>query len=427
MPARIAFAIVRHFFNSITDVVVLTMKTTFSARFVQRMALTTALCAAAFSAAHADDLNIKTMIPGVPQIDAESYILIDYNSGKVLAEQNADARRDPASLTKMMTSYVIGQAMKAGKFKETDLVTIGNDAWATGNPVFKGSSLMFLKPGMQVPVSQLIRGINLQSGNDACVAMADFAAGSQDAFVGLMNSYVSALGLKNSHFQTVHGLDAEGQYSSARDMALIGQALIRDVPNEYSIYKEKEFTFNGIRQTNRNGLLWDNSLNVDGIKTGHTDKAGYNLVASATEGQMRLISAVMGGRTFKGRETESKKLLTWGFRFFETVNPLKAGKEFASEPVWFGDNDRASLGVDKDLYLTIPRGRIKDLKASYVLNTTELHAPLQKNQVVGTINFQLDGKTIDQRPLVVLEEIPEGNFFGKIIDYIKLMFHHWFG
>ena len=403
------------------------MKTTFSARFVQRMALTTALCAAALSAAHADDLNIKTMIPGVPQIDAESYILIDYNSGKVLAEQNADARRDPASLTKMMTSYVIGQAMKAGKFKETDLVTIGNDAWATGNPVFKGSSLMFLKPGMQVPVSQLIRGINLQSGNDACVAMADFAAGSQDAFVGLMNSYVTALGLKNSHFQTVHGLDAEGQYSSARDMALIGQALIRDVPNEYTIYKEKEFTFNGIRQTNRNGLLWDNSLNVDGIKTGHTEKAGYNLVASATEGQMRLISAVMGGRTFKGRETESKKLLTWGFRFFETVNPLKAGKEFASEPVWCGDNDRASLGVDKDLYLTIPRGRMKDLKASYVLNTSELHAPLQKNQVVGTINFQLDGKTIDQRPLVVLDEIPEGNFFGKIIDYIKLMFHHWFG
>lgn len=242
-----------------------------------------------------------------------------------------------------------------------------------------------------------------------------------------MNNYVNALGLKNTHFQTVHGLDADGQFSSARDMALIGQALIRDVPNEYTIYKEKEFTFNGIRQLNRNGLLWDNSLNVDGIKTGHTDKAGYNLVASATEGQMRLISAVMGGRTYKGRESESKKLLTWGFRFFETVNPIKAGKEFASEPAWFGDSDRASLGVDKDVYLTIPRGRMKDLKASYVLNNAELHAPLQKNQVVGTINFQLDGKTIDQRPLVVLQEIPEGNFFGKIIDYIKLMFHHWFG
>ena len=427
MPARKAFAIVKHFFNSITDVAVQTMKTTFSAHFVTRLALATALSVSAFSAAHADDLNIKTMIPGVPQIDAEAYILIDYNSGKVLAEQNADQRRDPASLTKMMTSYVIGQAMKAGKFKESDLVTIGQDAWATGNPVFKGSSLMFLKPGMQVPVSQLIRGINLQSGNDACVAMADFVAGSQDAFVGLMNSYVSALGLKNTHFQTVHGLDADGQYISARDIALIGQALIRDVPAEYVIYREKEFTFNGIRQTNRNGLLWDNSLNVDGIKTGHTEKAGYNIVASATEGQMRLVSAVLGGRTFKGREAESKKLLTWGFRFFETVNPLKAGKEFASEPAWFGDSDRASLGVDKDLYLTIPRGRLKDLKASYVLNTPELHAPLQKNQVVGTINFQLDGKTIEQRPLVVLQEIPEGNFFGKIIDYIKLMFHHWFG
>ena len=403
------------------------MKTTFSVRLVKRLALTTALAAATLSAAHADDLNIKTMIPGVPQIDAESYILIDYNSGKVLAEQNADARRDPASLTKMMTSYVIGQAMKAGKFKETDLVTIGNDAWATGNPVFKGSSLMFLKPGMQVPVSQLIRGINLQSGNDACVAMADYVAGSQDAFVGLMNSYVTALGLKNSHFQTVHGLDADGQFSSARDMALIGQALIRDVPDEYATYHEKEFTFNKIRQVNRNGLLWDTSLNVDGIKTGHTEAAGYNLVASATEGQMRLISAVLGGHTYKGRETESKKLLTWGFRFFETVSPLKAGKEFASEPVWFGDADRVELGVDKDVFLTIPRGRMKDLKASYVLTTPEIHAPLTKNQVVGSINFQLDGKTIDQRPLVVLNEVKEGGFVGRLIDYIKLMFHHWFG
>ena len=403
------------------------MKTTFSARFVQRMALTTALCAAALSAAHADDLNIKTMIPGVPQIDAESYILIDYNSGKVLAEQNADARRDPASLTKMMTSYVIGQAMKAGKFKESDLVTIGNDAWATGNPVFKGSSLMFLKPGMQVPVSQLIRGINLQSGNDACVAMADFAAGSQDAFVGLMNSYVNALGLKNSHFQTVHGLDADGQYSSARDMALIGQALIRDVPNEYSIYKEKEFTFNGIRQTNRNGLLWDNSLNVDGIKTGHTDKAGYNLVASATEGQMRLISAVMGGRTFKGRETESKKLLTWGFRFFETVTPIKPDATFVTQRVWFGDSNEAKLGAGEAGSITLPKGQLKNLKASYTLNQPQLTAPLEKGQVVGTIDFKLNDKTIEQRPLIVMESVKEGGFFSRMIDFVLMKLHGWFG
>lgn len=367
------------------------------------------------------------MIPGVPQIDAESYILIDYNSGKVLAEMNADTRRDPASLTKMMTSYVIGQAIKSGKISPNDIVTVGKDAWATGNPTFQGSSLMFLKPGDRVPVSQLNRGIILQSGNDACVAMADYVAGSQDAFVNLMNGYVKALGLKNTNFETVHGLDAPGQFSSARDMALIGQALIRDVPEEYATYKEKEFTFNNIRQPNRNGLLWDSSLNVDGIKTGHTSSAGFNLVASATEGQMRLISAVLGGRNAKGRESESKKLLTWGFRFFETVAPLKAGKEFASEPVWFGDSDRVALGVEKDAYLTIPRGRMKDLKASYVLDNTELHAPLAKNQVVGSINFQLDGKTIDQRPLVVMNEVKEGGIFGRMIDYIKLMFHHWFG
>ena len=365
--------------------------------------------------------------PAPPQVEAKAWILMDYASGKVLAEGNADDRLDPASLTKMMTSYVVGQALKSGKIKRDDMVTIGQDAWATGNPKLKGSSLMFLKPGDRIPVSELNKGIVIQSGNDACIALGDYVAGSQDAFIGLMNNYVKAFGLKNTHFMTVHGLDAEGQYSTARDMALIGQALIRDVPDEYSVYKEKEFTFNNIRQTNRNGLLWDTSLNVDGIKTGHTEAAGYNIVSSATEGQMRLISAVLGGRTFKGREVESKKLLTWGFRFFETVAPLKAGKEFASEPVWFGNSDRVQLGVEKDAYLTIPRGRMKDLKASYVLNNSELHAPLQKNQVVGSINFQLDGKTVEQRPLVVLNEVQEGGFFSRIIDYIKLMFHHWFG
>lgn len=403
------------------------MKYVTTSHIIKSFALSTVIVMSAASAANADDVNLKTMIPGVPQIDAEAYILMDYNSGKVLAEMNADTRRNPASLTKMMTSYVIGQAIKSGKIGPEDMVTVGKDAWATGNPEFKGSSLMFLKPGDRVPVSKLTRGINLQSGNDACVAMADYVAGSQDSFVNLMNNYVKALGLQNTHFKTVHGLDAEGQFSSARDMALIGQALIRDVPDEYAIYKEKEFTFNNIRQTNRNGLLWDTSLNVDGIKTGHTEAAGYNLVASATDGQMRLISTVLGGHTFKGRETESKKLLTWGFRFFETVAPLKVGKEFASEPVWFGDSDRVQLGVDKDVYLTIPRGRMKDLKASYVLNTPEIHAPLAKNQVVGTINFQLDGKTIDQRPLVIMNEVKEGGFFGRMVDYIRLMFHRWFG
>lgn len=379
------------------------------------------------SVVRADDVNLTTIIPAVPQIDAEAYILMDYNSGKVLAEMNADARRDPASLTKMMTSYVIGQSVKAGKISLDDNVNISKEAWATGNPVFKGSSLMFLQPGMKVKVADLNRGIVIQSGNDACVAMAEHVAGSQDAFLNIMNNYVQALGMKNTHFQTVHGLDAPGQYSSARDMALLGQALIRDVPDEYAIYKEKEYYFNNIKQPNRNGLLWDTSLNVDGIKTGHTSAAGYNLVASATEGNMRLISVVMGGRTFKGREAESKKLLTWGFRFFETVTPLQAGKEFASEPVWFGDTDKVQLGVDQNASLTIPRGRLNDLKASYTLTESEINAPLTKGQVVGTINFQLDGKTIEQRPLVVLNEVQEGGFFSRMVDHIKLLFHRWFG
>ncbi|PAU99643.1 serine-type D-Ala-D-Ala carboxypeptidase [Arsenophonus sp. ENCA] len=367
------------------------------------------------------------VIPSAPNIDTEAYILIDYYSGKVLAEKNADQRRDPASLTKMMTSYIIGQTIKAGKISMNDIVTIDENAWATGNPVFKGSSLMFLKPGDRVSISQLIRGINLQSGNDACVAMAEYVAGDEASFVKLMNNNVQRLGLKNTHFLTVHGLDADGQYSSAHDMALIGQALIRDVPEEYAIYKEKEFTFNNIRQLNRNGLLWDKSLNVDGIKTGHTAAAGYNLVASATEGNMRLISVVLGGHSSKGRDTESKKLLTWGFRFFETVKPLEGGVEFASQPVWFANTDQVKLGIENDLYLTIPRGRMKDLKASYTLNNTELQAPLAKNQVVGTINLQLNNKIIEQRPLVVLKEIDEGGFFSNILDYIKLFFQRWFG
>ncbi|VEB67039.1 D-alanyl-D-alanine carboxypeptidase dacA precursor [Providencia rustigianii] len=402
------------------------MKNVFPSRIVRQTALASALLISTVNFANADEAFPNTSIPAAPTIDAEAYILIDYNSGKVLAESNADQRRDPASLTKMMTSYVIGQAIKSGKIGANDMVTVGEDAWATGNPIFKGSSLMFLKPGDRVSVSQLTRGINLQSGNDACVAMADHVAGDQSSFVNLMNNYVSKLGLQNTHFQTVHGLDAEGQYSSARDMALIGQALIRDVPEEYEIYKEKEFTFNNIRQTNRNGLLWDKSLAVDGIKTGHTDAAGYNLVASAKDGDMRLISVVMGGKSSKGRDAESKKLLTYGFRFYETVKLLQAGVEFATTPVWFGDDSEVKLGVVDDLYLTIPRGRLKDLKASYELTSTEIEAPLKKGQQVGVISFQLDGKTIEQRPLTVLKDVEEGGFFSRLIDYIKLLFHRWF-
>lgn len=365
--------------------------------------------------------------PAPPQVEAKAWILLDYASGKVLAEGNADDRLDPASLTKMMTSYVVGQALKAGKINRDDQVTVGQDAWATGNPKLRGSSLMFLKPGDRIPVSELNKGIVIQSGNDACIALADYVAGSQDAFIGLMNNYVKAFGLKNTHFMTVHGLDAEGQYSTARDMALIGQALIRDVPEEYALNKEKEFTFNKIRQMNRNRLLWSTNLKVDGIKTGHTSGAGNNLVASATEGDMRLISVVLGTATDAARFRESEKLLTWGFRFFETITPVKANAPFAQQRVWYGDQKEVSLGVEKDAALTIPKGQMKNLKARYNLTTTQLEAPLKKNQVVGTIDFQLDGKTIEQRPLVVMQDVPQGNIFSRVVDFVLMQFHNLFG
>ncbi|WP_201282910.1 serine hydrolase [Serratia rhizosphaerae] len=365
--------------------------------------------------------------PTAPKVDAKAFILMDYNSGTILAEGNPDTRLDPASLTKIMSSYVIGQAIKAGKIKPTDSVTVGKDAWATGNPTLRGSSLMFIKPGDQVPVMELNKGIVIQSGNDASIALADYVAGSQDAFVGLMNNYVKHLGLKNTHFLTVHGLDAEGQYSTARDMALLSQALIRDVPDEYALHKEKEFTFNKIRQVNRNRLLWSSNLKVDGIKTGYTSGAGHNLVASAAEGPMRLISVVLGAPSDRVRFGESEKLLTWGFRFFETVTPIKADKPFITQRVWYGKQSEVPLGVAKDAAITIPKGQMKNLKASYKLNSATLEAPLAKNQVVGTIDFQLDGKTVDQRPLVVMEEVKEGNFFSRIWDMVMMKVTQWFG
>lgn len=365
--------------------------------------------------------------PGAPQVEAKAWMLMDFKSGKVLAEANADQRLDPASLTKMMTSYVVGQALKSGKITRDDMVTVGQDAWATGNPALRGSSLMFLKPGDRIPVSELNKGIVIQSGNDASIALADYVAGSQDSFVGLMNNYAKALKLQNTHFKTVHGLDADGQYSTARDMALIGQALIRDVPEEYALNKEKEFTFNNIRQHNRNRLLWSTNLQVDGIKTGHTSGAGNNLVASATDNGMRLISVVLGADTDAQRFRESEKLLTWGFRFFETVTPVKAATPFASQRVWFGDRKMVNLGVAEDAALTIPKGQMKNMKASFTLTSPQLSAPLKKHQRVGVIDFQLNGKTIEQRPLVVLDEVQEGSFFSRIVDFVMMKLDGWFG
>lgn len=366
-------------------------------------------------------------IASAPQIDAKAWILIDYSSGQVLAEGGADQQLDPASLTKIMTSYVVGQALKAGKIHLNDVVTVGKDAWATGNPELRGSSLMFLKPGDRVSVEDLNKGVIIQSGNDASIAIADYVAGSQDAFVSLMNNYAQHLKLTNTTFKTVHGLDAPGQFSTARDMATLARAMIHDVPEEYAIHKEKAFTFNKITQPNRNRLLWSTNLNADGMKTGTTAGAGYNLVASATQGDMRLISVVLGAKTDRIRFSESEKLLTWGFRFFETVTPIKPDATFVTQRVWFGDKSKVNLGAGEGGSIAIPRGQLKNLKASYTLSEPQLTAPLKVGQVVGTINFQLNGEVVEQRPLLVMEPVAEAGFFGRIWDFILMKLQGWFG
>ncbi|MDF7670761.1 serine hydrolase [Orbaceae bacterium ESL0721] len=365
-------------------------------------------------------------IPNIPQLDAESYILIDAKSGEILAEYNALQQRDPASLTKMMTSYVVGQALQSGNIKNDDMVVVSKDAWATGNPALKGSSLMFLEVGKTVSVADLNKGIIVQSGNDACIAMAEHIAGSQGAFVNLMNDYAKKIGLEHSHFETVHGLDAPGQYTTAKDMAFLGRALIRDLPDEYAIYKEKEFTYTLAKpQRNRNGLLWDTTLNVDGIKTGHTNAAGYNLVASAVDGNTRLISAVLGGRTYKGREEESKKLLVWGFRFFETANPVKSETPLVMAPIWFGAENNLQLGSVDAIYVTVPKGRAADVKIKYSVDNY-IYAPIAKGAKVGSMQFLLDDKVISEQPLVALQNIEKTGFFGTILDWIGLQFHKLF-
>ncbi|MED5504582.1 MAG: serine hydrolase [Pseudomonadota bacterium] len=362
------------------------------------------------------------VVPDAPQIAAKGYVLMDYNSGKVLAEKEMNTKLSPASLTKMMTSYVIGQELARGNISEDDDVTISKNAWAKN---FPDSSKMFIEVGTTVKVHDLNRGIIIQSGNDACVAMAEHIAGSEDAFVDLMNAWANTLGMKNTHFANVHGLDNPNLYSTPYDMALLGKALIRDVPEEYRIYSDKKFTYNGITQYNRNGLLWDKSMNVDGIKTGHTSNAGYSLVSSATEGQMRLVAVVMGTKDANARKSESKKLLSYGFRFFETVAPHKAGETFVEEKVWMGNKDTVALGLDQDTYVTLPRGEAKNLKASFVLEK-ELEAPIKKGDVVGKLYYQIDGEDIAEYPLMALETVDQGSLFSRMWDYIVLLFKSFF-
>ena len=363
------------------------------------------------------------IIPKAPSIAAKGYLLIDFDSGKVLSENNSEETLEPASLTKMMTSYIIGQELKSGNLKLTDKVTISNNAWSKN---FPDSSKMFIEIGKEVSVEDLNRGIIIQSGNDACVAMAEHIAGSEPAFADLMNSWALQLGMNDTHFVNSHGLHADGHHTTAKDMAILAKAIITDVPNEYKIYSEKSFKYNGIVQYNRNGLLWDKSLNVDGMKTGHTSAAGYSLVSSATKDGMRLISVVMGTRSDDSRKIESKKLLNWGFRFFETITPYKANDQLASERIWMGTQANIRLGVPVDTPLTLPRNQSQNLKADFVINS-ELRAPIQKGDKVGQVNYTLGDEAIATYDLIALETVEEGGIFSRIIDYIKLLFIGWFG
>ncbi|MGR3808809.1 penicillin-binding protein 6. Serine peptidase. MEROPS family S11 [Pasteurella testudinis DSM 23072] len=387
--------------------------------FYGRKLKTTLLATALLTAASAFAANEATIEFNVaaPQLNAQTYILMDYHTGAVLAAKDPDQRQAPASLTKIMTSYVVGDAIKQGKIRNDDMVTVSENAWGRN---FPGSSKMFLNVNQQVSVSDLNHGIIIASGNDACVAIAEHIAGTEQNFINIMNQYVQKFGLQNTRFATVHGLDAENQYSSARDMAIMASHMIRDLPEEYAIHSQKEFTFNKIKQQNRNGLLWDKTLKVDGVKTGHTDQAGYNLVSSAVDGNTRFVTVVMGVPTIKGREVETKKLLQWGFNNFETLKPLNAGTVVSEQTIYYGKENKAKLGVIEDGYITVPKGKQADLKARYELTQKYLEAPLQKGDVVGQVIYQLDGKDVAKINLQVLEPVEEAGFFGKIIDWIIL-------
>jgi serine-type D-Ala-D-Ala carboxypeptidase (penicillin-binding protein 5/6) len=356
-------------------------------------------------------------LPTAPTLNAASAILVDYPSGQVLAEQQADSQHYPASLVKIMVSYAMGQALKAGIIHLSDQVFISQQA--SDRVKFADSSKMFLKLGQHVPVADLQKGIIIQSGNDACVAMAEHMAGSESALVTLMNHYAQALELTNTHFVNVHGLDHPDQYSSARDMARLASVLIRDLPEEYQHYRQKTFTYNGITQPNRNALLWDSSLQTDGVKTGGTTQAGFNLVASATEGDRRLIAVVLGASTAASRAAEGKKWLQWGFRFFERHLIAAADEVITQRRVWFGADPEVTLGLIEPLSLTLPRGRRQAVTTHYQLEGV-LKAPLQHKQIVGNVRFELDGKVLTERPLQVLKPVNRGSLLSRFRDTLVL-------
>lgn len=350
---------------------------------------------------------------------AKAWILMDDISGQVLAGENIDQPLEPASITKVMTSYVVAAEMAAGKITADDKVRISENAWRSGGAGTDGS-YSALAINTEVKLDDVLHGLVIQSGNDAAIALAEHVAGSEAAFVDLMNRYAERLGMTGSHFENAHGLSAPGHVMTARDIAVLSRALINQFPEHYALYKIKEFTYNGIQQWNRNGLLWKDA-SVDGLKTGHTSAAGYCLAASAKRGDQRLISVVLGIDTqsrsegFKLREEGNLALLNWGFRFFETHSVYEAGARIADQRLWRGEVENIALGVAEPLRVTVPRGRYAELKPSMDV-PKQLLAPIKKGQQIGTVRLSLDGKVVAERPLVALADVAEGGFFSRMND-----------
>lgn len=356
----------------------------------------------------------QVMIPAAPQLAATAWILMDAHSGKIITEHNADKRIPPASLTKMMTSYLLEYELKQGNVALNDQVRISVKAWRTPG------SRMFIREGTYVSVSDLLRGVIIQSGNDASIAIAEHLAGSEESFADIMNQHAHVMGMNNTQFRNATGLPEEGHYSSARDLAMLSRVKILDYPEHYTIYSEREFTYNNITQSNRNRLLWRDNT-VDGLKTGHTDDAGYCLAASAEREGMRLISVVMGARSDEGRAQESQKLLTYGFRYFETKRLYEQYQVLNKAKIWKGTIDSIQLGLTEDLYATLPRGHLGDLRADMQINPN-IKAPISAGTELGTLIIILGDEIITQKPLVALDNIPKAGFFKSLWHSLVMFF-----
>ena len=354
------------------------------------------------------------IIPAAPQIGAESYLVIDAATGDVLASENARMRLPPASLTKIMTSYIIADEIEQGRITLDDRVPISVKAWR-----MEGSR-MFIREGTEVSVADLLRGIVIQSGNDASVAMAEYIAGDEEAFAGLMTQTAKSLGMDNTNFMNATGLPDEMHYTTAEDLAILTRALINRFPEHYAIYSEKYFSYNDIRQANRNALLWRDD-SVDGVKTGHTQAAGYCLVASAMENDTRLISVVMGARDERTRAAESQKLLNYGFRYYETVNLYAAGSSLKRVRVWSGLHESLEVGLDDAITLTIPRGGRDQLKAEINLQDV-IEAPIERGQTLGALTLSLGDEMLVERPVVALNPVQAAGWLSSTLDDVQLMF-----